>query len=170
MKVVVMGAGDPGWHWGACSTEWGRDSTRVPSHTLPTPSRLPQGRAFQPAAPASKLHLCPGLSRVSQGLALRRDSVSPRSPQPLVCLLRQSRGHVFANFVAAFIKWGFTGALSPISGLVGAINKTESDSGAAQEKVFVLQRMSCVPCPVQVRRAGRPVAGGPRGSSWPGEP
>lgn len=99
--------------------------------------------------------LSPPASLLAPGL--KRDNISPRSPQPLVCLVRWSRGHIFANFVAAFIKQGFTGALSSISGLVGELNKMVWDAGAAPEKIFVLQRMSLcsLPCAGEAGRASR---------------
>lgn len=66
-------------------------------------------------------------------------------------------GTFFANFVAAFIKWGFTAALSSISGLVGELNKMVRDMGAAPEKIFVSQRMSLrsLPCAGEVGRAAK---------------
>lgn len=47
----------------------------------------------------------------------------------------------FANFVAAFIKRGFTGALALISGLVSALNKEVRGVGAAPQWMFVSGRM-----------------------------
>lgn len=48
----------------------------------------------------------------------------------------------FANFVAAFIKRGFTGALALISGLVSALNKEVwGVGGSCATKMFVSGRM-----------------------------
>lgn len=72
--------------------------------------------------------------------------------------------------MTAFIKWGFTGALSSISGLVGELNKTVWDAGAALEKIFVSRRME--PAFPALCRRGRPgsrVAGGPSSLLLPGQ-
>lgn len=137
-------------HWGACLRGRGGHSILIPSptpfsnnpgHRLPSPKR-------QPKSSYLIRHLSqPGASKETTSLHGR--------PQPLVCLVHRSRGHISANFVAAFIKWGFTGALSSISGLVGELNKMVRDAGAAPEKIFVSQRMELASLPHEARQAGR---------------
>lgn len=137
-------------HWRACLRGWGGHSILIPSatpfsnnpgHRLPSPE-------CQPKSSYLILHLSqPGASKETTSLHGR--------PQPLVCLVHRSRGRVSANFVAAFIKWGFTGALSSISGLVGELNKMVRDVGAAPEKIFVSRRMELASLPCAARQAGR---------------
>lgn len=54
----------------------------------------------------------------------------------------------FANFVAAFIKRGFTGALALISGLVSALNKEVRSVGAAPQRCLFPEEWSLrsLPC------------------------
>lgn len=137
-------------HWGACLRGWGGHSILIlsatpfsnnPGHRLPSPE-------CQPKSSYLILYLSqPGAGKETTSLHGR--------PQPLVCLVHRSRGHVSANFVAAFIKWGFTGALSSISGLVGELNKMVRDAGAAPEKIFVSRRMELASLPCAARQAGR---------------
>lgn len=91
MKLVVMGAGDPGGHWGTMQNRMGQGLH--PGSFPPLPEAFPACSASQKALSLPPISPAP-----------LEDSFSPRGPQPLVCLLRQGRGHVFANFVAAFIK------------------------------------------------------------------
>lgn len=91
-------------------------------------------------------------------------------------------GTFFANFVAAFIKQGFTGALALISGLVSALNKEVRGVGGCATKMFVSRRMEpafsglcgaiCVPClrglELQLRTCYR-VTREPRGGAGPWE-
>lgn len=137
-------------HWGACLRGRGGHSVLVPSptpfsnnpgHRLPSPKRQPKSSYL--------------IRHLSQPGAGKETTSLHGRPQPLVCLVHQSRGHVSANFVAAFIKWGFTGALSSISGLVGELNKMVRDAGAAPEKIFVSQRMELASLPHEARQAGR---------------
>lgn len=72
--------------------------------------------------------------------------------------------------MTAFIKWGFTGALSSVSGLAGELNKTVWDAGAALEKIFVSQRMEpAFPALCRRGRLGNRVAGGPSSLLLPGQ-
>lgn len=152
---AVRGAGAPGWH----GMEPGLHSSSFP-HLAQPPSRITHGTAFPACSTRERAAIS---SRISPGPGDQRETTSLRShPQPLVCLVRRSRGHIFANFVTAFIKWGFTGALSSISGLVGELNKTAWDVGAALEKIFVSRRMEpAFPAPCRRGRPGSEVAGGP---------
>lgn len=167
-----------------CPGSWGPGLTAGRAQCRVEPG--PHPSSF-PTLPGSLPRITPGIAcaacgaseraaisfRISRGPGDPGETTSLRSrPQPLVCLVRRSRGHIFANFVTAFIKWGFTGALSSISGLVDELNKTVWDGGAALEKVFVLRRME--PAFRALCRQGRPgshVAGGhhhppPHSSSW----
>lgn len=137
-------------HWGACLRGRGGHSILIPSptpfsnnpgHRLPSPKRQPKSSYL--------------IRHLSQPGAGKETTSLHGRPQPLVCLVHRSRGHVSANFVAAFIKWGFTGALSSISGLVGELNKMVRDAGAAPEKIFVSQRMELASLPHEARQAGR---------------
>lgn len=51
-------------------------------------------------------------------------------------------GTFFANFVAAFIKRGFAGALALISGLVSALNKEVRGVGAAPQRCLFPEEWS----------------------------
>lgn len=137
-------------HWGACLRGWGGHSFLI---TSPTPvSNNPGHRLRSPGCQPKSSYLIPHLSQPGAG----KETASLHGrPQPLVCLVHRSRGHVSANFVAAFIKWGFTGALSSISGLVGELNKMVRDAGAAPEKIFVSRRMELASLPCAARQAGR---------------
>lgn len=145
-------------HWDACNRRWGGWGSGSFPHLAQPPPEEPGASPSQPAEPAESGYLLPHLSQPGAG----QETASLRGhPQPLVCLVHRSRGRVSANFVAAFIKWGFTGALSSLSGLVGELNKTVWDAGAAPEKIFVSQRME--PAFPALCRRGRQ---GGRQSSW----
>lgn len=164
---AVLGAGAPAWHWGARSVGGSRDPIPAPFPTCPAPfPNNPWHRLPSLQRPVRKLLSLPASLR---GPGDQRETTSLRShPQPLVCLVRRSRGHVFANFVTAFIKWGFTGALSSISGLVGELNKTVWDAGLLWRRYLFREEWSLrsLPCAGEAGQAGTALEGPPRSFSW----
>lgn len=70
--------------------------------------------------------------------------------------------------MTAFIKWGFTGALSSISGLVGELNKTVWDAGLLWRRYLFHEEWSLrsLPCAGEAGQAGTALEGPRRSFSW----